>query len=80
MTVEALMRTELWQAFEQQARREGQPPARVLARVLRDYLEIAEDVRLNEEMRRDARASGYAEADAVRLVKAHRGARKRHAA
>lgn len=80
MTVESLMKTDLWQEFERRARRERQQPAQLLARLLREYLEISDDVRLNEEMRRDARRSRLAEADAVRLVKEHRAAKRRHAA
>lgn len=79
MTVESLMKTELWQEFERRARRGGLQPAALLARLMREYLEISDDVRLNEEMRRDARRSRYTEADAVRLVKEHRAAKRRHA-
>lgn len=80
MTVESLMKTELWQEFERRARRERQQPAALLARMMREYLEISDDLRLNEEMRRDARRSRNKEADAVRLVRQHRAAKKRHAA
>jgi hypothetical protein len=80
MTVESLTKSELWQAFERQARRERKQPAAVLARLMLEYLEIAEDVRLNEELRRDAHTSGFAESDAVRLVKARRAAKRRRAA
>jgi hypothetical protein len=80
MTVEALMKTELWQAFEQRAQRERKRPAALLARLLREYLEVGDDVRLNEEMRNDARRSRYTEADAVRLVREHRAAKRGHAA
>lgn len=80
MTVESLMKTELWQAFERRARRERKQPANLLASLLREYLEITDGVRLNEEMRLDARRSRYTEADAVRLVKEHRVAKRRHAA
>lgn len=72
MTLETLLKTELWRDFEQQTRARHQQPADVLADLLRDYLETAEDVELNEAMRRDARQSGYTEADAVRLVREHR--------
>ncbi|MGA9995085.1 MAG: hypothetical protein WBP93_06715 [Pyrinomonadaceae bacterium] len=80
MTVESLMKTDLWQEFERRARRERKQPAVLLARLLREYLEIADDVRLNEEMRREAQRSRYTPADAVRLVKEHRTAKRRHAA
>lgn len=74
------MNTELWQEFERRARRERKQPAALLARLLREYLEVGDDVRLNEEMRRDARRSGYDESDAVRLVKANRASKRSRAA
>lgn len=80
MTVESLMSTELWQEFERRARRERKQPAALLARLLREYLEVGDDVRLNEEMRRDAQRSGYDESDAARLVKAHRASKRSRAA
>lgn len=80
MTVESLMNTELWQEFERRARRERKQPAALLARLLREYLEVGDDVRLNEEMRRDARRSRHDESDAVRLVKAHRALKRSRAA
>lgn len=80
MTVESLMETELWQEFERRARRERKQPVSLLARLLREYLEISDDVRLNEEMRRDAQRGRYTESDAVRLVKERRAAKKGHAA
>ncbi|MGB9178523.1 MAG: hypothetical protein WCB68_04685 [Pyrinomonadaceae bacterium] len=80
MTVESLMKTDLWQEFERRARRERKQPAALLARLLREYLEITDDVRLNEEMRREAQRSRYTADDAVRLVKEHRTAKRRHAA
>jgi hypothetical protein len=80
VTVESLMNTELWQEFERRARREHKQPAALPASLLREYLEIGDDVRLNEEMRGDARRGRYGEADAVRLVKSHRAAKRSRAA
>ena len=76
MTLETLLRTKLWHKFEREAREARQQPADVLAKLLRDYLETAEDVALNEAMRRDARKSGHTEADAVKLVRAHRAVKR----
>jgi len=80
VTVESLMNTELWQEFERRARRERKQPAALLARLLREYLEVGDDVRLNEELRRDARRSRYDESDAVRLVRDYRASKRSRAA
>lgn len=76
MTLEALLKTKLWRDFERQAQSERRQPAAVLADLLREYLEIAEDVALDEAMWRDAQKSGYREADAVKLVREHRAAKR----
>ena len=76
MTLEALLKTELWHHFEQRARAARRRPADMLAELLREYLEIADDVTLNEAMRRDAQKSGYTQADAVTLVRRHRASKK----
>jgi hypothetical protein len=72
MTLETLTKTDLWAAFENQARAEQKKPAEILAELLREYLEISADLKLNESMRRDAQKSGLRESDAVRLVREHR--------
>jgi hypothetical protein len=76
MTLETLLKTELWQHFQQQARAARRKPADMLAELLREYLETANDVALNEAMRRDAQNGGYTQADAVRLVRRHRASKK----
>jgi hypothetical protein len=80
MTVETLLRTDLWRNFEQRARAARKQPAAVLANLLREYLEVAEDVELNDAMRRDARKTGYTEAEAVKLVSEHRTTKRKHRA
>lgn len=80
MTLETLLKTELWHDFEQQTRARRKQPADVLADLVRDYLETEEDVALNEAMRRDARKSDLQEADAVRLVREHRAEKQRRRA
>ena len=48
---------------------------------MREQLEIAADVALNNEIRRDVQKSGYKEKDAVRIVREYRAEkRKRRAA
>lgn len=76
MTPERLLDSPLWKEFERQTRREKKKPADVLAKLMPEYLEIAEDVKLNAAMSCQAKRSGYTEADAVRLVKEHRAAKK----
>lgn len=76
MTLETLTKTDLWAAFENQARAEQKKPAEILAELLREYLETSADVKLNDTMRREARKSGLKEADAVRLVREHRAKRR----
>ena len=72
MTLENLIRSELWTNFEKQARKKKKQPSDVLAELLREYLEIAEDVALDEAIARSARRSKYKESDAVKLVRQHR--------
>jgi hypothetical protein len=76
MTLETLTKTDLWAAFEKQARAERKKPADILAELLREYLETSADIELNESMRREAQKSGLKEADAVRLVREHRAKRR----
>ncbi len=60
---------QLWEQFEQAAREQRRNPVRLLAEVVREYLEIYEDENLFRQMQRDARKSGYKEEDAVELVR-----------
>jgi predicted transcriptional regulator len=59
---------QLWKQFEQVAREQRRNPSRLLMQIVRGYLEISEDEKLFRQMQRDARRSGYKEADAVTLV------------
>jgi hypothetical protein len=80
MTLENLMQSDLWRDFEQQVRARRKQPAKVLAELVREYLEIQEDIALTEEMRRDARKGGFREPDAVKLVREHRNEKKQRRA
>lgn len=62
----------LWTQFQKAARRKRRDPNRLLMEYMRECLEIWEDQRLDEEIRRDARRSGRRESDAVRIVKDYR--------
>ncbi|MGI9064905.1 MAG: hypothetical protein ACR2HX_00650 [Pyrinomonadaceae bacterium] len=72
MTLENLIRSELWTNFQKQARKQKKQPSDVLANLLREYLEIAEDVALDETIASSARRSKYKESDAVKIVRRHR--------
>ena len=72
MTLESLVKSELWQEFERQVRAKRKQPTKVLQELLREYLEIQEDIALTEAMRRQARKSGYRESNAVKIVREYR--------
>ncbi len=76
MTLENFIRSPLWESFEQQTRKDKRQPADVLATLVQEYLELAEDVAQTDAMRREARRSGLREADAVNIVRAHRQTKK----
>ncbi len=76
MTLESLIQSDLWREFERQVRAKHKRPAKVLAELLREYLEIQADIALTEEMRRDAQKSGYRGADAVKLVREYRAEKR----
>lgn len=81
MTLEGLIQSDLWREFEEYARSRRRQPARLLAELMREQLEIAADVALNDEIRRQVQKSGYKEKDAVRIVREYRAEkRKRRAA
>jgi len=81
MTLEGLIQSDLWREFEEYARSRRRQPARLLAELMREQLEIAADVALNDEIRREVQKSGYEEKDAVKIVREYRAEkRKRRAA
>ncbi len=72
MTLENLIRSELWTNFEKQARKEKMQPSTVLEKLLREYLDITKDLALDEAIARSARRSKYKESDAVKIVRQYR--------
>jgi hypothetical protein len=80
MTLDTLIQSKLWHEFEQYARSKRKQPAKLLAEIIRDRLEIAEDVALNEAIRRDVRKSGYNESDAVKIVCEYRAEKRKRSA
>ena len=67
-----LISSPLWERFRKAARERRRDPARLLTDYMRECLETWEDQNLDEEIRRDAQASGYREEDAVELVRQYR--------
>lgn len=62
----------LWEQFQKAARKRRRNAVRLLTEYMRERLEIWEDQKLDEEIRRDARQSGHREEDAVKLVRQRR--------
>ena len=72
MTLEKLARSDLWRRFEAQVKKDKKQPSSVLQELMREYLEIAENLALDEAMARAARKSTFKESDAVRIVRQYR--------
>ncbi len=64
-----LLKSPVWDEFQTAARRQRRDPRKLLMDYMREYLEICEDKRLDQEIQADARRSGYSEEDAVEIVK-----------
>jgi len=62
----------LWPRFERAARGRRRNPARLLSDYMAACLERWEDEKLDAELRRQARRSGYREPDAVEIVRRYR--------
>ena len=62
----------LWTRFQAAARRRRRDPLRLLMNYMLECLEIWEDQRLDEDIRRDVRRSGRREAEAAEIVRQYR--------
>ena len=62
----------LWREFQEVARKKRRNPVRLLTEYMRECIEIWEDQKLDAEIQRDARRSGFREEDAVDIVRRHR--------
>ncbi len=81
MEQEIKLDAQLREQLEHAAREQRRNPARLLQEIVREYLDIYEDEKLFRQMQREARRSGYREADAVDLVRQARiEIRERHGA
>ncbi|HEY3139111.1 MAG TPA: hypothetical protein VGL29_24035 [Blastocatellia bacterium] len=66
----------LWEEFQKAALKRRRNPVRLITEYMRECLEKWEDQKLDEEIRRDARRSGFREEDAVEIVRRHRLVKK----
>ena len=71
---------ELWKDFESAAKKNRHNPLRLLSDYMRETLEIWEHQKLDREIQKEARKSGYTEADAVDIVKKFRAEKKNNRA
>ena len=80
MEKRTLLDSTVWNEFEQAAKKRHKNPVRLLTDYMRECLEIWEDQKLDEEIRRDVQCSGYREEDAVAIVRRHRSTKGHRAA
>lgn len=62
----------LWSEFQEAAKKRRQNPVRLVTDYMRQCIELWEDQKLDEEIRREAQRSGYREPDFVDIVRRHR--------
>lgn len=72
MATETFTDLPVWQQFKAAARQRRRDPLQLLSEYMNECLEIWEHQRLDDEIRAEARQSGYDEDDAVEIVKQHR--------
>jgi len=72
MDKNALSDSPVWKAFQKAARQRRRNPIHLLTEYMRECLETWEDQKLDEEIRREVRRSGFEEEDAVDIVRRHR--------
>ena len=66
--------------FQQEAKKRRRNPGHLLTEWMREQLEIWEDEKLDQEIKRDVQRSGYTEDDAVELVRQYRREKKQQTA
>jgi hypothetical protein len=72
MEKRSLLESTVWNEFQEAAKKRRQNPVGLLTEYMRECLEVWEDQKLDEEIRRDVRRSGYREEDSVAIVRRHR--------
>ncbi len=76
MTATVQLDVNLWNQFSDLAQQKRKRPNRLLEKLIVEYLAIQKDLLLDEDIRQQARKSGFKEGDAVDLVKQYRQAKK----
>jgi hypothetical protein len=80
MEKRTLPESTLWSEFQEAAKKRRRNPVRLLTDYMRECLEVWEDQKLDEEIRREAQRSGYREEDSVDIVRRHRSGKGHRAA
>jgi hypothetical protein len=80
MAAKTIDESPVWKQFETEAKKRRRNPVRLALDLLKEQVEIWEDEKLDDEIRKDAQKSGYAEDDAVELVRQYRREKKERAA
>jgi hypothetical protein len=72
MATNTLIDSPVWKQFEEKARRQGKNPVDLVTSYMSECLEVWEDESLDEEISHDVQRSGFAEEDAVEIVRQYR--------
>ncbi len=80
MTTKTIDESPVWKQFETEAKKRRRNPVKLVLDYVKEQIEIWEDEKLDEEIRKDAQKSGYTEDDAVELVRQLRREKKERAA
>ena len=72
--------SEMWERFEEAARKRRRDPVRLLKEFMKERLEVWEDQKLDRQVRKAALRSGRREEEAVQIVRRHRVNRSRPSA
>lgn len=80
MTTKTIDESPVWKQFETEAKKRRRNPVKLVLDFVKEQVEIWEDEKLDEEIRKDAQKSGYTEDDAVELVRQLRREKKERAA
>ena len=79
MTTKTIDESPVWKQFETEAKKRRRNPVKLALDLLKEQIEIWEDEALDREISRDVQKSGYAEDDAVELVRQYRREKKERA-
>jgi len=78
MTATVQLDMDLWNKFTRLAQQKRKRPDRLLEKLITEYLEVQNDLQLDEAIRQQVGKSGFKERDAVALVKQCRQTKKQN--